>query len=341
MRCPKCQFDHPLQTTECLKCGIVFSKYQPAAVDVSPTPEIPPVSEALAKPPDAPVPTNPANTQTAADLVSSLAASLDADLSSQAATSPATEFKYRLLALPLALLLARWLTATGFRIVANMLAMVVHECGHAITAWLVGRWAIPTFWVTIMGQTKSWFLVLIVMGGLIFGGFLAWKARRWGWLCAAAAVLLLQINLLSAPAIMQGALVVFAGDGGAMVLATILMATFYAPRNSALYKSWGLRWALLLIGALAFMHVYRLWSGPWENLPFGQIEGGNMSDPTLLTGMYGWSVVQLVDRYLLLAKVCFTAMGAMYVWGLVTAYLAMRSPSPQSADNGLNAQPTR
>ena len=27
MRCPKCQFDHELQTTECLKCGIVFSRY--------------------------------------------------------------------------------------------------------------------------------------------------------------------------------------------------------------------------------------------------------------------------------------------------------------------------
>ncbi len=27
MRCPKCQFDHEFQTTECLKCGIVFSRY--------------------------------------------------------------------------------------------------------------------------------------------------------------------------------------------------------------------------------------------------------------------------------------------------------------------------
>ena len=27
MRCPKCQFDHPLQTTECLKCGIIFARY--------------------------------------------------------------------------------------------------------------------------------------------------------------------------------------------------------------------------------------------------------------------------------------------------------------------------
>jgi hypothetical protein len=30
MRCPKCQFDHELQTTDCLKCGIVFSRYQAA-----------------------------------------------------------------------------------------------------------------------------------------------------------------------------------------------------------------------------------------------------------------------------------------------------------------------
>ena len=27
MQCPKCQFDHAAQTTECLKCGIVFAKY--------------------------------------------------------------------------------------------------------------------------------------------------------------------------------------------------------------------------------------------------------------------------------------------------------------------------
>jgi hypothetical protein len=114
-----------------------------------------------------------------------------------------------------------------------------------------------------------------------------------------------------------------------MVLATILMATFYAPRDSTLGKTWGLRWALLVIGTLAFMHVYRLWSGPWENIPFGEIEGGNLSDPTLLTGMYGWSVIQLVDRYLLLAKACFIAMGAMYLWGLMSAYAAMRIPAPQ------------
>jgi hypothetical protein len=27
MKCPKCNFDHPDQTTECLACGLIFAKY--------------------------------------------------------------------------------------------------------------------------------------------------------------------------------------------------------------------------------------------------------------------------------------------------------------------------
>ena len=40
MQCPKCQFDHEAQTTECLKCGIVFAKYQ-RAHEVLPTLPLP------------------------------------------------------------------------------------------------------------------------------------------------------------------------------------------------------------------------------------------------------------------------------------------------------------
>jgi hypothetical protein len=179
-------------------------------------------------------------------------------------------------------------------------------------------------WVTMHGEERSWSIVLFLSAAIIFGGFLAWKMERWGWVCAAGALLLLQITVLSAH--MDGALIVFFGDGGAMVLATILMATFYAPRESTLYQRWGLRWGLLAIGALAFMHVYRLWSGPFEDIPFGEIEGVNLSDPSLLTQMYGWNVAQLIDRYLLLAKVCFVILIGLYVWGLVSAYLEIRAP---------------
>jgi hypothetical protein len=327
MRCPKCQFDHPLQTTECLKCGIVFSKYKPP-VDVS---GIPGLSGAVAKRPDAAVPAKPADERVAAAVVSSFVASLDRALSPDADKSPATirkevatELKYRLLALPLALVVARFVAGTSLRVAASMLAMALHESGHAITAWLTGRWAVPMLWVTMHGEERSWSIVLFLTAAIIFGGFLAWKTGHWGWVCAAGALLILQITILSAHH--DEALIVFGGDGGAMVLATILMATFYAPRESALYQNWGLRWGLLVIGALAFMHVYRLWSGPFEDIPFGEIEGVNLSDPSLLTQMYGWNVAQLIDRYLLLAKVCFAVLFGLYVWGLVSAYLEVRSP---------------
>jgi len=287
MRCPKCQFDHELQTTECLKCGIVFARYQ-AALDGA---ALAGLSVPVAPPPPA-----------------SVAVRDDAR----------RELKYRILALPLALLVARLVAGTGFRIAAGMLAMVLHESGHAITAWLTGRWAVPLLWVTPHGQERSWYIVLALAAAIIFGGFKAWKAQRWRWVVAAGAVLTLQLIALCLPA---GALIVFFGDGGAMVLATILMATFYAPRESALYKNWGLRWGLLAIGALSFMHVFLLWSGPYEDLPFGEIEGVNLSDPSLLTEMYGWSVIQMVDRYVHLGELCLVALSGLYLWGLVSAYL--------------------
>jgi hypothetical protein len=296
MRCPKCQFDHELQTTECLKCGIVFARYQ-AALDAA-------KQAGLAAP--MVVQPRPA-----------LIARSDA----------LRELYCRILALPLALLLARLLAGTGLRMPAGMLAMVLHESGHGITAWLTGRWAVPLLWVTPHGEERSWWIVLALTAAIVFAGHLAWKAERWAWVVAAGAALLLQLLVLSLPA---GALIVFFGDGGAMVLATILMATFYAPRESAFYKSWGLRWGLLVIGALSFMHVFLLWTGPFENIPFGEIEGVNLSDPSLLTEMYGWSATQLVDRYVLLGRVCLVALLVLYVWGLLSGYLEIPpDPSPE------------
>lgn len=307
MRCPKCQFDHPLQTTECLKCGIIFSRYK-AALESAANQVNPDVAVFVSAPA---VPAEPAFS--ANDALSRADAR--------------TELKYRIFALPLALLLARLVAGTPLRLAAAMLAMVLHESGHAITAWLTGRWAVPLPWVTPHGQERSWGIVLLVTAVILFGGFLGWKAERWGWVLAAGAVLLLQLIALTLPA---EATIIFFGDGGALVLATLLMATFYAPRESRLYKSWGLRWGLLVIGALSLMHVFLMWTGPLENLPFGEIEGVNLSDPSLLTEMYGWTVLQMVDRYVRLGTVCLAALLALYVWGLASAYLQLRrSPSSE------------
>lgn len=305
MRCPKCQFDHELQTTECLKCGIVFSRYQAAleaaALDAEKTAaaSAPAVAPAIAPAIAAPQPVSLGELATERE-------------------DAVQEFKYRIFAVPVALLVA-WLVArTGLRIVAGMLAMVLHESGHAITAWLTGRWAVPMPWVTMHGEERSWGIVIGLAAVICFVGFLAWRAERWGWVLVAGAALLVQMTFLTLPA---EAAIVFGGDGGAMVLGTMLMATFYAPRESKIYKSWGLRWGLLAIGALSFLHVFLMWSGPYEDLPFGEIEGVNLSDPSLLTEMYGWSVPQLVDRYVLLGRICLVALLVLYLGGLVYAYL--------------------
>src|SRR4029077_18609762 len=86
-------------------------------VDVS---GIPGLSGAVAKQPDAAVPAKPGDERMAAAVVSSFVASLDRALSPDADKSPAairkeaaTEFKYRLLALPLALLVARLVAGTN------------------------------------------------------------------------------------------------------------------------------------------------------------------------------------------------------------------------------------
>jgi hypothetical protein len=311
MRCPKCQFDHPSQTTECLKCGVVFSRYHelptvPVAAAVA--------NEAVAVPiPPAVAPLEP--------------------IERSAPTSPRKEalreLNYRILALPLALLLGRLVASSGMNVLGGLLAMPLHESGHAITAWLTGRWAVPMLWVTMHGEQRSWLIVFMLSAAIIFAGYVGWRLEHWGWVCIAGAVLIVQFAFLNLP---SGPLIVFGGDGGAFVLGTIFMMSFYAPRESKLYRSWGVRWGLLVIGALGFMYVYHLWSGPWENIPFGELEGVNLSDPSLLTELYGWSVIQLVDRYLRLAMFCFAGLAIAYVWGLISAYLQLRS-APQEPAN--------
>jgi len=100
------------------------------------------------------------------------------------------------------------------------------------------------------------------------------------------------------------------------------MATFYVPRDSAVYRSWVLRWGLMAIGAICFMQVFLVWSGSLDDIPFGEIEGVNLSDPSLLTTVYGWSVTELVNRYMRLATVCLVILAGMYVWGLISSYIS-------------------
>ena len=62
---------------------------------------------------------------------------------------------------------------------------------------------------------------------------------------AAAAVLVFQVICTLLPADRAQALIIFGGDGGSLVLGSILMATFYARRESVIVQN-ELRWGFLL-----------------------------------------------------------------------------------------------
>jgi hypothetical protein len=238
-------------------------------------------------------------------------------------TDPEVERRIRQVALPLALLLAFLVSRSPLRgISRTFLTMWVHELGHAVSAWLCGFGAFPGPWRTPVSEDRMIIVTLLVAGGLGFVGHRAWRAEV-RWLCATLGALLL-IQLVLTFGIRPHAaraFITFGGDGGCLVLGTLLMATLYVPPGSTLHRGW-LRWGFLVIGAFAFMDAFTTW---WqaghsaEGVVFGEIEGVGESDPTKLVYQHGWSEAKLIRRYLTTGWVCLAALVALYLHGLLRA----------------------
>src|SRR4029077_18501148 len=86
------------------------------------------------------------------------------------------ELRYRLFALPAALIGAHLLVSIAPAAV-RMLSMWVHECGHAVTAWLCGFPAFPGPWFTPVDTERSPALSVMFVGLIGVGGFRAWQRR--------------------------------------------------------------------------------------------------------------------------------------------------------------------
>ena len=279
MKCPKCQYEQADQSTECRRCGIIFSKFAGGPEPAEPAPLTP-------------------------EEISTL----------QTRQEDKQELIFRIVALPAALLFARiavYIAPTGVR----LLSMWVHEGGHAVVAWLSGYFAMPGPWFTPVDLTRSRTLTVVFIGALGFGGFRAWQKRRWFWIvvCAVLLVVLLicTFGLYSDQA---QQLIIFGGDAGCFVLGAALMLTFYARRDHPIYRN-ALRWGFLVIGALSFMDAWAVWSGGLQNVPLGENENG-MSDPSVLTELYSWNIQVLIARYHRLAVFCMFVLAGAYVAGL-------------------------
>lgn len=235
------------------------------------------------------------------------------------------EWKLRLGAIPLALLLAALFhaSAIGHFLQHTFLSMMVHEIGHAVTAWWCGYFALPMLWQTWIATHRS---LLIPLGIAVANGYLVVlgvRSRSYALAAAGAVSALLQVigTLILARSTAQ-ALITFGGDAGALLLGTALMATFFFGRETQIYQGW-LRWGFLVIGAAAFVDTFATWWAARSNydaIPFGEIEGVGRSDPSKLIDIYGWTTRAMIHRYVALGLSCAVALAALWSFGVRQAW---------------------
>ncbi|HEX8438800.1 hypothetical protein [Archangium sp.] len=320
--CPRCG-EPRILAPECPRCGVLYAKAEARAARLAPRPApAQPATPALE--PREPAPYSYAEPERPPHLPPEGLA-WDGDLE-----DARLELRMRQFALPVALVVA-WLlvnSPVGGRLVRIFLSMWIHELGHAVTAWFCGFSAIPGPWFTRISETRSTFVFLLLatsLGGLILRG--AFTQRR-SLVIAGATGLVLQFvgtGVLSLSKAIQ--LFTFGGDAGCLVLGSLLMATVYAPRDSALRRGW-LHWGYLVIGAASFMDAFSQWwaaRSDFERIPFGENEGVGLSDPSTLADVYGWSETELVQRYTWLGLACLAALAVLYTVGLLRARAELRA----------------
>jgi hypothetical protein len=255
-----------------------------------------------------------------------------APLLTEPQTSPTTTSafeKYRLFVFP-AFYLAMWvLSDTGFGrfVLRTFFGMWLHEFGHAIAAWLTGRWALPMPWLTFSFDRN------IVVSILMFGGAAA--LIRFGRQHASMTTMALGGVVLLAtllghvvPSSFQEPFVTFGGSAGAMVLGALVSCGFLVRSQLRLFQG-GLRWGWLMIGSASWVDATREW---WECktdfalIPFGTLDG-RPTDASRLVDEFGWGAGAMVNRFLLVAVISFMlAMSAF-----AAASLRERLTPPRSA----------
>ncbi len=112
-------------------------------------------------------------------------------------------------------------------------------------------------------------------------------------------------------------LITFGGDGMGMMLATLLMSSFFFGKHTQLYKG-SLRWGFVVMGAAAFIDMYATWWKARKDvnaIPYGTLDG-MASDAMKLVEVHGWTLQLLVQRHVVVGACCLLLLTLVYAWGV-------------------------
>ena len=233
------------------------------------------------------------------------------------------EWKFCLRAIPIMLFIAILfhVSSLGAALQRIFLTMPVHEFGHAVTAWFCGYTAIPTLWQTLVPDSRGFIAPVLLFGALAYMTYRAHLASKLPVMIAGGGLILLQfIGTAGIKPETAKMLITFGGDGMGMVLATLLMGSFFFGKRTKLYKG-SLRWGFVVIGAAAFIDIFATWVKARKDegaVPYGTT-GGMATDSMTLVDTYGWTMQTLINRYFFLGVCCLLVLALVYAWGVLKA----------------------
>jgi hypothetical protein len=216
----------------------------------------------------------------------------------------------------------------------------LHEFGHAITAWISGRFAfpigalIPMAAFTQISSEKNFLVTLLWLSGLGYLAFLSLKAKKPYLFLVSACFILASLKMTWFSGIETSSmLITYFGCGGEFVLATLLMIAFYYR----LPDSWRwdfFRYPFLLVGGYGFASAYLQWhqiSRGTRPLPIGSFldgVGGPGGDMGALMSQYHWSQAEIIASYTKIGNLCAWIIAAHYFYFLARSLIQPTSPQP-------------
>jgi len=239
-------------------------------------------------------------------------------------------------AVPAALLFAVLLHALGLGdIFLILFGGTFHEAGHALAAWLGGRWAffVP-FGFTMTGGSRSPLIALLFFGGAAGFAVVCLRERCFGAALGCAALIGGMGYLCLRASTKEWEMwMVFAGCAGELVLSAALVLGFYYRLPDVLrWDFW--RYPLMFIAAVAFVESFMHWQNMDPDLR-GQVFGDAVTsskeydnDMVRLVSEHHWTAQQLIRAYRGIGLAGLAAIAAHSLWFLGRGAWPARTAEP-------------